>query len=52
MTTAAPSGTFHSSSSFPSIRPTMLTSEAARISSPSEAGVGPKKMHKAVPGGQ
>ena len=30
----------------------MFTGEAARISLPSEAGVGPKKMQKALPGGQ
>ena len=37
------SGTFQSSSRLPSIRPTMLTAEAARISSPSEAGVAPEE---------
>ena len=32
--------------------PTILTALAARISSPRLAGVGPKKMQKALPGGQ
>jgi hypothetical protein len=30
----------------------MFTAEAARISSPSEAGVRPKKRHNALPDGQ
>jgi hypothetical protein len=30
----------------------MFTAEAARISSPSEAGVRPKKTQNALPGGQ
>jgi hypothetical protein len=52
METSAPSGTFLSSSGEPSIRPTIFTAEAARISLPRDAGVRPKKIQNALPGGQ
>jgi len=52
MTTVAPSGTCLKTVGSPEIMPTGLTALAGRISLPRLAGVWPKKMQNAVPGGQ
>jgi hypothetical protein len=52
MSTGVPSRTCRKTVASPSTRPTTLTGLAGRISLPCEAGVGPKKMQKADPGGQ
>jgi len=48
----APSLAFRKTLGSDKIFPIILTALAARISSPRLAGVGPKKMQKACPGGQ
>jgi hypothetical protein len=50
--TGVPFLIFLNTRTFPATLPTMLTALAARISFPWLAGVGPKKMQKALPGGQ
>jgi hypothetical protein len=50
--TVAPTDTCRNSVASPSTRPTTLTGLAARGFSSLLAGVGPKKMHRALPTGQ
>src|SRR3972149_5872802 len=50
--TAVPPRTRLKTAASPSICPTPFTRLAARLSSPRLAGVGPKKMQNAAPGGQ
>jgi hypothetical protein len=50
--TLVPDATFLKTVASPSIRPTTFTGLAGRTSSPRLAGVGPKKMQNAWPGGQ
>jgi len=50
--TRVPARTFLNTVASPLTRPTTFTGLAGRISSPRLAGVGPKKMQKAWPGGQ
>jgi hypothetical protein len=52
MRTSAALGTVVSCEKSLVIFPMMFTAEAARISLPCEAGVGPKNMQKAFPVGQ
>lgn len=52
MFTLSPLRTFLKTSGSPSTLPMTLTGLAGLISSPRLAGVGPKKMQKAFPGGQ
>ena len=47
-----PERTFLKAVASPTTRPKTLTGLAGRISVPRLAGVGPKKMQKAEPGGQ
>lgn len=52
ISTASPSSTALKARASPATLPTRLTAPAGRISSPRLAGVGPKKMQKALPVGQ